>query len=399
MKEKEFIVLFALLTSLTALSIDAVLPAFPAMAQTLAIVNFQDTQLIISALVLGMAGGELVFGPLSDSIGRKAAILLGIAIYLLGCLLALSADSLSALLLGRVVQGIGIAGPKIASRALIRDLYKGAAMARIMSFVMMIFILVPMLAPAFGQFILTFGDWHLIFVAFVLQALIASVWLIIRQPETLPKEQRIAFSLGVIYTNARWILQHRQVMSYTLTAGMVFGSMMLYLSTAQSIFQDLYQTGRLFPWYFALLSLGAGVAGLVNGKLVVRLGMQRLTRAALIAMVLISMVLLIVTRWHQGVPPLGIFLGLGVAMFFCKGLIFGNINALAMEHLGAMAGIGASIIASVSSLVAIGLSYGVGRFYSDSLYPLGCGFLISASVALCLVEYAARLARENTSIR
>ncbi|MFT2112441.1 multidrug effflux MFS transporter [Marinomonas sp. 2405UD68-3] len=389
--EKEFIALFALLTSLTALSIDAVLPAFPAISKTLQFSNYQNTQLIISALILGMAGGELFFGPLSDAIGRIKAIMLGIIIYLIGSALCLMATDLDSLLMGRVIQGVGLAGPKIASRALIRDLYKGAAMARIMSFVMMVFILVPMLAPIFGQFLLSISDWRGIFWAFIVQAVFAGGWLIFRQEETLDPSKRIPFSFKTVGITSLWILKHKIVMCYTVTAGITFGGMMLYLSTAQSIFQDLYQTGDTFPYYFALFALGIGSAGLINGKLVIRFGMYSLTRVSLFVMTGASLSLLIMSLFYGGVPPFYYFLALGMIMFFCKGFLFGNINAMAMEHLGKIAGIGASIIASVSSLIAILMSYTVGRFYNDSLIPLATGFLLSAISALILIEIAARI--------
>ena len=175
--EKEFIALFALMMSLTALSMDSMLPAFPNIATSLGIEDYQKTQWIVSAMIFGMMFGEIIFGPLSDAIGRKKCILIGIGIYIGGSVIALSASSIEVFLLGRVIQGFGVSGPKIASRALVRDLYKGAAMARIMSFVMMVFILVPLLAPSIGQLVMQVADWRWIFALLVFQASVAGGWL------------------------------------------------------------------------------------------------------------------------------------------------------------------------------------------------------------------------------
>ncbi|REG82371.1 multidrug effflux MFS transporter [Marinomonas pollencensis] len=393
--EKEFIALFALMMSLTALSMDAVLPAFPDITQAFLVTDYHQTQWIVTGLVFGMVFGEIIFGPLSDAIGRRKTILIGVGIYALGTVMAMTAQSLPMLLLGRVVQGIGVAGPKIASRALIRDLYKGAAMARIMSYVMVIFILVPMLAPWFGQKVMLLGGWRWIFVAFLVQATIATLWFVLRQGETLAKQQRQPFRPSRLIRDARNIFQRIDVVCYIAITGCVFSGMLLYLSIAQSIFQDIYGTGEDFPLYFALLSCGAGVASFTNGNIVMRLGMALLVKAALILLATTSVVMLTSALVHQGVPPLWLFLTLGVLVFFCQGLLFGNINAMAMEPLGRTAGLGAAIVSASSSLIGVMLSSLVGLFYADSVTPLACGFLIFSSTSLVLLHIAKRFPSEK----
>ena len=384
----EFVSLFALMISLTALTIDAMLPAYAAIGESLAVSNPNDTHLIITMLIVGMAVGELFFGPLSDSIGRKKAILIGIAIYCLGTLIAMTADSLNQLLIGRVIQGIGVSGPKIASRALIRDQFSGDAMARIMSFIMMVFILVPMLAPAFGQLILLLTDWRGIFYAFLIHGIVVAVWFSWRQPETLPVSRRMPFSVHHLYRSAITVFMHKQVMAYTLVAGLIFGMQLVYYNSSQAIFQDLYKTGTLFPFYFAVLALGIGVASLTNGKLVMRYGMHFLTKSALAGLIVTSVILLLLSQTYSGVPPFWYFMGLVFLMLFCVGIIFGNINAMAMQFLGHIAGLAASLIASVSSIIAALVSVVVGRFYNDTLIPLAIGFGLSSAIALGLALYA-----------
>ena len=395
--EKEFIVLFAILTSLTALSIDAMLPAFPDISRDLQITDYQHTQWIISALIFGMMFGEIIFGPLSDAIGRKSSILLGVAIYLLGTIMALCADSLWMLLTGRVVQGFGVAGPKIASRALIRDLYQGSAMARIMSYVMVIFILVPMLAPAFGQLIMTLGNWRWIFAALMIQALIASLWLICRQEETLTKDRRLPLEASRLLKSAKFILSRKDVVAYTGIAGLIFGGLMLYLSIAQSIFQDIYQLGDNFPLYFAMLASGSALANLLNARIVQRVGMSPCVAFALILMFSMAGVLSILSLFYSGVPPFWMFMVLGIAMFACLGMVFGNINALAMEPLGKVAGLAAAMISSASSLVAIVAATLMGQLYHFTVTPLALGFLIFSGFGYLLLRYARNYRQDEQS--
>lgn len=386
--EKEFIALFALMMSLTALSMDAILPGFQHIAHDLGIQDYQKTQWIVSSLIVGMVFGELLFGPLSDSIGRKKSILIGVGIYILGSIIALSSSSLFMLLLGRAIQGLGVAGPKIASRALIRDLYQGPDMARIMSYVMVIFILVPILAPALGQLVMVFGSWRWVFAAFIVQAFIASFWLALRQAETLPREQSRPLSFSRLLNDGRFILSQRDVMAYTTIAGCIFGGLMLYLSVAQSVFQDIYQTGEYFPLYFAILSIGAGLASFSNGRLVHRLGMAFSVTCALCLLIVASFVLLCLCFFFAGSPPFYAFMGLGILIFFSYGLVFGNINAMALEPLGNMAGLAASIISSLSSLIAVFVSSSIGQFYYLTVMPLGAGFLLLACISLGLLLLA-----------
>tara|TARA_R110001583_G_scaffold38726_2_gene124892 strand:+ start:882 stop:2126 length:1245 start_codon:yes stop_codon:yes gene_type:complete len=396
--EKEFIALFALMMSLTALSMDSMLPAFPNIAQALAIEDYQQTQWIVSVMIFGMVFGEIFFGPLSDAIGRKKSVLLGIGIYIVGSIIALSASSIEVFLIGRMVQGFGVAGPKIASRALVRDLYKGAAMARIMSFVMMVFILVPLLAPSIGQLVMQVADWRWIFVLLITQASIAAIWLMLRQSETLLEENRIPLNRKRLITDVRIIVGHRDVMAFTVLLGCIFGGLMLHISTAQSMFQDVYQTGDRFPLYFAMLAIGSSVISFSNGKIVQRVGMLRCVIVALSVLLATSFILLLSTLYFDGVPPFGLFMGLGMIMFSCFGMVFGNVNAMAMEPLGKMAGLGSSVISSLSSFIAIVLSTLAGLFYHFTVTPLASGFVIFSVLALLMLRYGNQCQKNTEEI-
>jgi DHA1 family bicyclomycin/chloramphenicol resistance-like MFS transporter len=220
----EFVARVALMISLVALSIDAMLPALPAIGADLGVHRANDAQLVLSALFFGLALAQMVYGPLSDSFGRKPVIYAGFAIFIAGCVLSILARGLEVMLLGRFLQGIGAAGPRIVTMALVRDQYAGRAMARIMSLAMAVFILVPVLAPAIGQVILLVAHWRAIFGMLLVVALITLAWFALRQPETLPPARRAPFALRSIAAAVRETCSHRSAFSYTLMAGLIFGA-------------------------------------------------------------------------------------------------------------------------------------------------------------------------------
>lgn len=394
LRTAEFVALFAAITSLTAISIDALLPGLHAIGRDLAVTDSNDTQLVISMFILGMVFGELFFGPLSDAIGRRSAILIGLGVYAAGTAIAMTATSLEQILIGRIIQGIGVSGPKIASRALIRDLYEGEAMARIMSFIFAVFVLVPMIGPAIGQLVIHAAGWRAVFILYLAFAAAVGIWLWARQPETLALHRRLPFSPAIIHGNARLILSHPRVMAYTFAAGLIFGTQLLYLSTAPALFRDLYGVTDHFPLYFALLALGIGMASFSNSKLVTRYGTYRLSTAALSGLTLMGGAFLVIGLAYRGVPPFPAFMTICFLLFCCVGVLLGNLNALAMRSLGRVAGLGASIIASISSLIAVGIAVPLGKLYDQTVLPMACGFLLAGMLSLVLVSFAERLRAE-----
>jgi len=382
----EFVLLMAATMSLVALCIDVMLPAFPWIAEDLAVAQANDVQLVVGAMFIGLAVGQPLYGPLSDSVGRKPAMHAGFAILAVGTLLALFASSFAMMLAGRFLQGLGAAGPRTVSMALVRDRFRGPEMARIMSFIMTVFILVPILAPAAGQGILLLaGDWRAIFVFILLFSTAVQLWLASRQPETLPPERRRPFTLVSVLAAFFEVLRNGPAMAFTLVAGCTFGAFMGYLNSCQQIFGVQYGLGPLFPLVFGSLALSAGVAAMLNGHLVVRLGMHRLTRSALYVITALSWLLLLLALAADGRPPLWLFLAPGFAWFFCIGFIFGNINAMAMEPLGHVAGSAAAVIGTLTTLLAVGLGYRVGQAYDGTVLPLVTGFAALTTVSVALI--------------
>ncbi len=379
----EFVILMALMISLVALSIDAMLPALPAIGRDLGVVRANSNQLVISLLILGMAIGQIFYGPFSDSFGRKPAIYAGCGLFILGCLLSIFASQFWLLLSGRVLQGLGAAGPRSVTLALVRDRYSGRQMARVMSIVMTVFILVPAIAPSLGQALLVLGSWRIIFAALLVLAAIALVWFYVRQPETLSPDKRIAFSWRRIGVAVGQILQNPNASGYTVASGLIFGAFLGYLNSAQQIFQVQYGLGDRFPLYFGVLALALGSASLLNSRLVVPFGMRTLTTVALLAISTISFFYLAVSSSLAGTPPLWSLMIFLVATFFCTGILFGNLNALAMEPLGHIAGIGAAVVGSLSSLLSVPLGTWIGQSYNGTVLPLVSGY---AAVSLaCLL--------------
>jgi DHA1 family bicyclomycin/chloramphenicol resistance-like MFS transporter len=384
----EFVALMALMTSLVALSIDAVLPAMSQIAADLEITDPRQSHLIVSLFFIGMAFGQLYYGPLSDDKGRRYAILSGLIVFAIGSIVCMNAESLEVMLIGRVIQAFGVSGPRIATLAVIRDKYEGEAMARVMSFIMMVFILVPMLAPIFGQTILFWFSWQHIFSSFLLFGLLTGLWFFIRQPETLPKEKRLPFSWSQLRISSKYILTHKLVMFYTLSAGIIFGAFLAYISSSQTIFQQIYDTGELFPMYFAMLAFSIGLASFINGTLVMRLGMRKLCTWAMLGWLLFSTLLTVLCLVNDGVPPLWQFVATLFCAFFCIGILFGNINAMAMQPLGGMAGLGAAIIGSLSSIVSVLTAVLVGSFIDSSITPVALGFLGFGCLSFTFYWYA-----------
>jgi DHA1 family bicyclomycin/chloramphenicol resistance-like MFS transporter len=292
------------------------------------------------------------------------------------------------LLVGRALAGFGAAGPRIVSVALVRDAHSGSSMARVMSFVQTVFILVPVLAPSIGQAVLAVTTWRAIFAALVVVAALNVLWLAVRQPETLPPALRAPFSLRSIAYGCSETFRNRIALGYTLGSGFVFGGFISYLSMSQQVFQEQYGLGSLFPVFFGLLASAIGLASFVNGKLVMRFGLRRLARTALFINCALCVCALLGAWALGGHPPLFAFVAFMLICFFCNGLLFGNFSARAMEPMGHVAGVASAVIGSISGALALLVGTLFGRAYNGTVLPLVAGFTASALLALLVTEVA-----------
>lgn len=386
----EFIGLVAALTAMVAMTIDTMLPALGVMAKELGAAHDNDRQLIILIFFAGLAFGTLIFGPISDSTGRKPAIYAGLGFYLIGCLMCYFADSFPMLILGRFVQGFGAASPRVVSMAMVRDGSKGADMARIMSYVMSVFMLVPIIAPSIGQIILNFGHWRIIFLGFMVMALLAGAWLAFRQEETLAPENRHPFEAAALWESAVAVVRHPVAFGYTIAVGFVFAAFNVYLATCQQIFAEQYAQGGYFALWFGGFAVGLALAMIVNGRTVRTYGMRNLSKYALWAFIANWGVMLVAALLTAGQPPLWLVAVLNFISFFASGLIFGNYNAMAMEPMGRIAGMAAAVSGALSSLMAILLGGFAARQYDGTLTPVALAFVVFGVCTWLASEWAER---------
>jgi MFS transporter, DHA1 family, multidrug resistance protein len=385
----EFIALMAVMTSIIAFSIDAMLPALPQIAADLGVADVNDRQLVVIVLFIGLALAQIAYGPISDTMGRKPAAYIGFTIFIIGSLMCIFAGTFEVMLIGRFLQGVGAAGPRIVSLALVRDLYSGRAMAKIMSMVMGIFIIVPVIAPSVGQVLLLVGEWRLIFVVLLVEGIIGLAWFAWRQPETLPADRRAPFSLRRILRAFAEAFSHPVTLGYTVAAGLVFGAFVGYLASTQQVLGELYGLGAQFPIYFGANALAFGAASMLNARLVMKLGMRRLAGSGLAATSALSLMFFIVTLLLDGHPPLWALMGYLLLTFFFVGVLFGNFNALAMEPMGHIAGVAAAVIGSLATIISSVLGWALGQAYDGTVRPMIAGFAvltILAGLSMILAE-------------
>lgn len=381
--QAEFVALMAMLSATVAFSIDAMLPALPEIAAELTPEAPNRAQLIITSFVLGMGAGTFFAGPLSDTIGRRKVMVGGAVLYVLAALWARAAESLETVLLARVLQGIGAAGPRVISLAMIRDLYSGREMARIVSFVMVVFAIVPAIGPALGAGIIALDSWRGIFLAFTGFALVSAVWLMLRQPETLAVGDRRPLRPAHLREALRDVLRHPTVRRAILVQTLVFGMLFSCLSVAQPIFDETFGEGDRFPLWFALIALVSGTAGLVNARLVVRTGMRAMIRAALVGYIVLTLTM--IAAWllvDSEAIRFWVFVIWTTGVFFQTGLTLGNLNALGLEPMGHIAGMAASMMSAIATAGAVVIAVPIGLSFDGTPLPVALGMLASAVLAL-----------------
>jgi DHA1 family bicyclomycin/chloramphenicol resistance-like MFS transporter len=261
-------------------------------------------------------------------------------------------------------------------------------MARVMSLVTAVFILVPIIAPALGQALLGMFGWRAVFVVYLVMGLITSIWFGLRQEETLPAPRRIPFSVARLASALRQVVTNRVTVGYTIAAGFVFGAFLGYLTSAQQILQELYALGVRFPLYFAMLAVAIGGASLTNAKLVLRYGMRPLSQWALWGILAVSVVFSGVAALASGRPPLLLLMAYLMVSFFGIGLLFGNLTTLAMQPLGAIAGTGSAMVGATSMLISLTLGTAIGQVYDGTVLPLVVGFAVLSLCSLVAAWWA-----------
>lgn len=383
--QMEFIALMAMVAATVAFSLDAMLPSLPEIGAELSPDNLNAAQLIFTSFVFGMGLGTFVTGPLSDAYGRKPVMLGGAVIYSFAAVWAYLAASLEAVLLARMVQGVGAAGPRVVALAMIRDLYSGREMAKILSFVMLVFSLVPALAPTLGFYIMSGFGWRSIFLTFLLFALATSIWLYWRQPETLAATARRPLQMAALWIATKEVFANPTTRLSILIQTLTFGMLFTLLSSTQPVFDQTFGRGDSFHLWYGGIAVFAASASIVNAYFVVRVGMRAIIRTTFSVQIGLSSVMILAAFVGDNAGwVFAVYIIWTAGTFYQGGLCIGNVNALGMEPMGHIAGLAASVMAAIATVGAVVIAVPIGLAFDGTPIPMAMGVLFCASLSLWL---------------
>lgn len=382
----EFIALCAALMALNALAIDIMLPGLQQIGASLGVENENHRQYVITAYFAGMAFALLGYGPASDTFGRRKPLLFGLSVYLVAAFAAAFAPNFETLLALRFIQGIGAASTRVIAVSIVRDRFGGRQMAQIMSLIFMVFMIIPVIAPSIGQLMMLFANWHMIFICMGTMGLAIALWAALRLPETQHPEDRRPFTLASIGQAFGIVLTNRISLWYTLATMVLFSALFGFINSAQQVYVGIYGLGVWFPIVFAGVAGLMAVSSFLNSRLVIRLGMRRLSHGALIGFLAVSSVWFVWSLFGQ--LPLVAFILLFAAAMFQFGWIGSNFNALAMEPLGHIAGSASSVQGFVQTLGGGLVGAFIGQSFDGTTTPLAAGFCGVATLGLIMVLIA-----------
>ncbi len=380
---KRFVALMACLTGLTAMGIDLVLPIFPEMIDYFALPSNEHNRIqqVVFVYMLGFSIFQLFFGILADVAGRKLLLLIGISVYTLATASVIFMQSFESVLWARFIQGAGLAAPRVLSMTIIRDVSSGREMSRVMSFVTMVFLAIPALAPIVGQLLVLVAPWQSLFALLTALGIGLIVWVCYGLQETLPAKKRAPLSVGRIKMTMQTFLTNRETLLYLVMIGLLFGGLMTYIGQAEQILQkDVYQLGKYFPLAFAIVILGMVGASVTNARLVMRLGMEKMVFAALGIIALADIILLISTLAGGGITALWWFIVLLVVHFFGFSLAMPNLNTLALAPYRHIAGMASALIGTLISIIGVMLAQFISSFFNGTLYAIVWGFAACTTV-------------------
>jgi len=385
MGRAEFIAMMAFLMALNALAIDIMLPGLQEIGAALNVENENHRQYVVSAYLIGFGVAQLFYGPIADRFGRRMPMIVGLGIYVVSSLAVVFVPSFESLLLLRFIQGIGSAATRVITVSIVRDVFGGRQMAEVMSLIMMVFMVIPVVAPGTGQVIMLFGDWHWIFVFMAVIALIVGVWMYIRLPETLAPEDVRPFTVKVILEGFRIVLTDRVALCYTIASTFIFGALFGFINSAQQVYVGIYGLGVWFPVAFAAVALFMALSSFVNAKLVGRFGMRKLSHGSLIGFIAINFVWLVVQVLGPQPMPFFLFITFFSLAMFQFGWIGSNFNSLAMEPLGHVAGTASSVLGFMGTIGGSIIGAVIGQAFNGTALPMVTGFFVVSIIGLIFV--------------
>ena len=378
----EFVVLAAATMSTQAFAIDAMLPAFPVIVHQLNVADPNHGQWIVTAYMAGLGVGQLLWGLMSDRFGRRPVLLGGLSLYVTAALLCSLSGTFESLLAWRFIHGLAGASV-VVMRSVIRDLYSGRHMARVMSLTFIVYLMVPIVAPSLGQLILFVAPWRYIFGVLAAFAACAGVWLYLRLPETLHPEFRLSLTGAHVVNSVKLVLGTRTSLCYTLAMMFMFGSIMAYVGMVQQIFSEVFHRPKLMPSMFAVCAIFMGLAAFLNSRIVEKLGMRLISHTALLCFIVVAGVHGLVAT--LGFEQLWTFIAFQSLTMACFSLAISNFGAMAMEPVGSVAGIAASLQGFVSTFLGALVGAFIGRQFNGTTVPLALGAMGCGLAALVIV--------------
>ena len=392
---REFIALMAALMASNALAIDAMLPALPAIGEALAVGEDNRRQLVITFYLLGFGTAQLVWGPLSDRFGRKRLIVAALVLYALFGIVAGLASSFALLLAARALQGMAAAATRVLVVAVVRDRFHGSAMARVMSLTMILFMIVPVLAPAFGQGVLAIGQWRHIFIGLGVYGAALALWTLLRLPETLAPENRRPLSLGHIGEAALETVRSRPSIGNTAVLTLLVGALFAFIGSIQQIVFDVFNRPSLIALVFALIAGPMALSSYANSRLVMRLGSRRILLFALGAFTAAATLHLAAAGLvGESIWSFVVFQAITMIFF---GLIGANAGALAMEPLGHIAGTASSLQGVITTTGGALIGFAIGQQFDGTTTPFLAGLTLCGAAALAMAIWANRPPSSDSS--
>jgi DHA1 family bicyclomycin/chloramphenicol resistance-like MFS transporter len=380
---REMTAMLAGLMALNALAIDAMIPALPNIGRSLDVAAENDRQLVVIAYFIGFASTQLFWGPLADRFGRKPILATGVTLYGIFALLCAFAGSFPLLIAGRVAMGASAAVTRVLVVAMVRDLFEAEAMARVMSLVFMVFMLVPVLAPNIGQLILLFAPWRAIFVMLAAYAVVMLTWSWIRLPETLHPEFRRSLNWKPILAAAWETMREPQSRGYTLAMMVSFSALVAYISSIQQIVFDAFDEGRFIGFVFASIAAPMALASYLNSRFVGRFGLRRVGHTAALAFMLVTAAHAAVAL--AGFETLAVFMALQALTMACFAFTSSNLGTLAMEHMAPIAGTASSVQGVVGTIGAAAIGFLIGQQFDGSAVPFLVGTALCAAGGFALI--------------
>ena len=392
---KGFTFVLSMAMAATALSVDSVLPAFADIRSAMGLASDSTAVAgLITVFLMGSSIGLLPAGLLADRFGRRPVMWGGLLLFIAGAIAASLASSLTVMLIARFVWGLGSSGPRVAAMAMVRDAYAGEQMARQMSFIMAVFILVPTFAPTIAAGLLKIGPWQVVFWMCAVAA-VAVALMVFRLPETLSVDERRPLAGGEVWQSCKIVVATPGTVSYLIAMTALLGVFIAYLSSSEIILDQVFDLKDWFPIFFGAMAIVMGVGMLLNGRIVERVGLDRLVARLLLGYGVVGVVFLVTALLTEGRPPFWLFVALLSGILITHGVLVPNINAAAMRPLAHVAGTAAAILGMVSGVLGAVLGSLINRAFDNSITPLAIGFACSSAVAIVTFRRATAESSRN----